>query len=124
MADQYAKDAATGRAPRERFPEGYAEETSLTHMTRVATEARSRATTVWIAEHVRPGRRCFGVSANHEGGMRWPKESAPRGKGGGGERRGGGPRPALECTLSFFFPFQADVKLFFSFPFVGMRGPL
>ena len=57
MADQYAKDAATGRAPRERLPEGYAEETSLAHMTRVTTEARSRATTEWIAEHVRLGRR-------------------------------------------------------------------
>ena len=57
MADQYAKDAATGRAPGERLPEGYAEETSLAHMTRVATEARSRATTDWIADHVRPGRR-------------------------------------------------------------------
>ena len=49
--------AATGRAPRERLLEGYAEETSLAHMTRVAMEARSKATTDWIAEHVRPGRR-------------------------------------------------------------------
>ena len=57
VADQYAKDAATGRAPSERLSEGYAEETSLAHMTRVATEARSRATTEWIADHVRPGRR-------------------------------------------------------------------
>ena len=57
VADQYAKDAATGRAPRERLPGGYAEETSLAHMTRVATEARSRATTEWITDHVRPGRR-------------------------------------------------------------------
>ena len=66
MADRYAKDAAidrhardavTGRAPRERLPEGYAEETSLAHMTRVATEARSKATTDWITAHVRPGRR-------------------------------------------------------------------
>ena len=57
MADQYAKDAATGRAPRERFPEGYVEETSLAHMTRVATENRSKAMTDWITEHVRPGRR-------------------------------------------------------------------
>ena len=57
MADQYAKDAATGRAPRERLLEGYAEETSLAHMTRVATEARSRATTDWITGHVRSGRR-------------------------------------------------------------------
>ena len=39
VADQYAKDAATGRAPREDLLEGYVEETSLAHMTRVATEA-------------------------------------------------------------------------------------
>ena len=57
VADQYARDAATGRAPNERLLEGYTEETSLAHMTRVATEARSKATTDWIADHVRPGRR-------------------------------------------------------------------
>ena len=57
VADQYARDAPTGRAPRERLLERYAEETSLAHMTRVATEARSKATTDWITEHVRPGRR-------------------------------------------------------------------
>ena len=45
------------QAPRERLPEGYAEETSLAHMTRVATEARSKAMTDWITDHVRPGRR-------------------------------------------------------------------
>ena len=45
VADQYAKDAVTGRAPGEKLPEGYAEETSLAHMTRVATETRSKATT-------------------------------------------------------------------------------
>ena len=38
VADRYAKDAATGKAPGEELPEGYAEETSLAHMTRVATE--------------------------------------------------------------------------------------
>ena len=54
VADQYAKDAATGRAPREELLGGYAVETSLSHMTRVATEARSRATTEWITGHVRP----------------------------------------------------------------------
>ena len=46
--------AATGRAPRERLLEGYAEETSLAQMTRVAG-ARSRAVIDWITEHVRPG---------------------------------------------------------------------
>ena len=45
VADRYAKDAATGRAPRGELPEGYAEETSLAHMTRVVTEARSVAKT-------------------------------------------------------------------------------
>ena len=60
-------------------------------------------------------RRRFGVSAHHESGMRWHRESAPRGEGGGGERRGEGPRPALECTLSFVFSFGGcgDVFLFF-----------
>ena len=57
VTDQYAKDAATDRAPRERFPEGCAEVTSLAHMARVATEARSRARTDSITAHVRPGRR-------------------------------------------------------------------
>ena len=42
MADQYAKDAATGRARGEELLGGYAEETSLAHMTRVATEASPR----------------------------------------------------------------------------------
>ena len=51
VADQYAKDAATGRAPREKLPEGYAEETSLAHMTRVTTEAIYNATTDWIMRH-------------------------------------------------------------------------
>ena len=55
--DQYAKNAATGRAPWETLLEGYAEDTSLAHMTRVATEARSEATRSWIEGHVRPGRR-------------------------------------------------------------------
>ena len=57
VADQYAKNAATGRAPREELLEGYAEETSLAHMTRVTAEARSKATTDCITDHVRPERR-------------------------------------------------------------------
>ena len=32
-------------------------ETSLAHMARVATEARSKAATDWVTAHVRPGRR-------------------------------------------------------------------
>ena len=54
VADRYAKDAATGRAPREELPKGYAEETSLAQMTRVATGTRSRGTAEWITAHVRP----------------------------------------------------------------------
>ena len=57
VADQYAKDAALAEPLERGCQEGYAEETSLAHMTRVATEARSKATTDWITEHVRPGRR-------------------------------------------------------------------
>ena len=57
VADQYAKDAATGGAPTEELPEGYAGETPLAHMTRVATEARSKETTEWITAHVRPDGR-------------------------------------------------------------------
>ena len=44
VADQYAKSAATGEEPVEAIPEGYAAETSLSHMTRVAKEARSKET--------------------------------------------------------------------------------
>ena len=57
VADRYAKSAATGEGPTEEIPEGYVGETSLSHMTRVATEARSRETAEWISEHVRPERR-------------------------------------------------------------------
>ena len=40
VADRYAKSAATGEELVEAIPEGYAAETSLSHTTRVATEAR------------------------------------------------------------------------------------
>ena len=56
VADRYAKSAATGEEPVEAIPEGYAGETSLSHMTRVATEARSKETEEWIRAHVRPER--------------------------------------------------------------------
>ena len=52
VADRYAKDATTGRAPREELREGYAEETSLARMTRVATQARSKERAEWITAHV------------------------------------------------------------------------
>ena len=57
MADEYAKAAVIGSAPDEEVPEGYREVTSLSHMTRVATEARYRETAEWIAKNVRAGRR-------------------------------------------------------------------
>ena len=41
----------------EAISEGYAAETSLSRMTRVATEARSKDTREWITAHVRPERR-------------------------------------------------------------------
>ena len=56
-ADQFAKEAANGEESVEDIPEGYAAETSLSHMKRVATEARSRETAKWIAAHVSPERR-------------------------------------------------------------------
>ena len=57
VADRFAKDSATGRAPGKELLEGYAAETSLAHMTRVVTEARSKETAEWIRGHVRPERR-------------------------------------------------------------------
>ena len=41
----------------EAIPGEYETETSLSHMTRVATEAKSRETAEWITAHVRPERR-------------------------------------------------------------------
>ena len=57
VADRYVKNAASGEEPVEAIPEGYAAQTSLPHMTRVPTEARSRETAEWIRAHVRPERR-------------------------------------------------------------------
>ena len=57
VADRYTKSAAAGEEPVEAIPEGYAGETSLSYMTRVTTEARSKETAEWIAGHVRPQRR-------------------------------------------------------------------
>ena len=42
VADRYAKSATTGEEPVEDIPAECDAETSLSHMTRVATEARSR----------------------------------------------------------------------------------
>ena len=60
------------------------------------------------------GRR-FRVFTHHESGVQRHREGAPRGQGGGGERRGGGHRPALECTFSFVFFFWRFVEASSSF---------
>ena len=57
VADEYAKAAAMGEAPLEETPEGYRDEASLSHMTRTATETRSRETAEWISRYVGAERR-------------------------------------------------------------------
>ena len=56
QADRWDKEA-TGAGPLETVQEGSVYETSLSHMTRVATESRSREAADWISSHVRGGRR-------------------------------------------------------------------
>lgn len=48
--------APKGEAP-DRVPDEYRWETSLSHMTRVTAEARTRATSEWIVSHMRAERR-------------------------------------------------------------------
>ena len=59
QADSYAKMAARRTAPcnGDDVPEALLTEASLSHMSRSATEARSRASAEWIASHVRSERR-------------------------------------------------------------------
>ena len=49
-ADKYVKIAADGERPDDAVSDDYRWETSLSHMTRVATEARARSTAQWITE--------------------------------------------------------------------------
>ena len=58
-ADEIAKTTAEGRGPSDMVPDEFRWETSLSRMTRVATEARSRfhTTTQWISDHVIPNGR-------------------------------------------------------------------
>ena len=49
--------SSTGEEPVEELLEGYAREMSLSPMTRVATETRSRETAGWVSGHVRPEQR-------------------------------------------------------------------
>ena len=57
--DVIAKTTAEGRSPNDMVPDEYRWETSLSRMTRVATEARSRfhMTAQWISDHVIPNGR-------------------------------------------------------------------
>ena len=65
------------------------------------------------------GRR-FRVFTHHESGVQRYWESAPKGQGGGRERRGGGPRPALECIffLGLFLLAVMRRRLLLSFVFL------
>ena len=75
VANEYTKNTVTDDAPVEEIPEGFSDETSLSHMTRVAAEARSRETAEWISEHVRAERLY-----NHPPGTRPPPPPAPQGE--------------------------------------------
>ena len=55
-ADERAKAAAKGKAPSDEVPDEYRWETSLSHMSREASQTRPRATAQWISNHVRPER--------------------------------------------------------------------
>ena len=101
VADEYAKSAASGGAPAEKIPDVYSDETSLSHMARVATEARSRETAEWIWEHARaerryrplPGRggvRFFAPEVGCMGAERVPPEEE-EGEDTEGEEGGPGP---------------------------------
>lgn len=76
MADQYAKEAMSGQ--RYGVPDELRWEASLSHLSQVATETRSGATSRWISEHVRPERRYRPPAQASEGmhydrsGSHWP----------------------------------------------------
>ena len=59
MADEYAKAAAEGGQPDSDVPDEYRWETSLSHMTRMATEGRSRTAAQWIADRLGNPRRKY-----------------------------------------------------------------
>ena len=80
-ADEYAK-AANGDEPDNAVPGAYRRESSLSHMTRVATEARAWATAQWIAERTGdPRQKCrtpSGRGLRHRPFRRMPKSVAGR----------------------------------------------
>ena len=55
MADQFAKEATSGL--QHSVPDEERWEASLSHLSRAITENRSKATSQWILDHVRPERR-------------------------------------------------------------------
>ena len=77
VADKYAKAAAIGSALGEEVLGGYREETSVSHITRAATETRSRETTEWISGHVRAERRYRPPSEEEEGEDSEGEEGVP-----------------------------------------------
>ena len=54
MTDRFAREAASGL--QHSVPDEQRQETSLSHLFRVATENRSRATSQWVSDHVRSER--------------------------------------------------------------------
>ena len=56
-ADEYARAVAEGTEPDSADPDEYRWESSLSHMTRVAAEARSHSAAQWISDHVGPQRK-------------------------------------------------------------------
>ena len=56
-ADELAKAVAEGESPADAVPDEYQWETSLSHMTRVAAETKTRTTAQWIPDHVAPERK-------------------------------------------------------------------
>ena len=57
VADQYAREAASGHQRRDSIPGNLRWEASLSHLGRAAMEARTRATAQWASSRVRPEQR-------------------------------------------------------------------
>ena len=56
-ADEFSRTAAERSAPQDEVPDEHRRETSLAHMTRAATKAKTRDTGEWIPSHFRAGRK-------------------------------------------------------------------
>ena len=81
-AEEYAKSVTDEAEPRNAVPDDYRWETSPSHMTRVATEARAQSTAQWIAERDGDPRRKYrpprGKGIRHKLLQRAPKPVAGR----------------------------------------------